>query len=135
MNFDISVIPTILGVVSNMILGMIWYAPPVFGNMWMNTIGKKPTEEDKKNVGKMYAFTTVAALITSIIVGVMIKSLAIVDLGGAISFAILAWLGLCSATALPSYLFESRSLKAFAIYSGYQLVSLVLMAAIQILIK
>ena len=135
MNFDINWIAMVGGVVSNMILGMIWYSPAVFGNVWMESIGKKPTEADKKNVGKMYTFTMVAALITSIVVGVMIKSLGIVEISGALMFAIVAWLGLSAATALPSYLFEGRSMKTFAIYSGYQLISLVLMSAIHVLVK
>ncbi|MGV8085715.1 MAG: DUF1761 domain-containing protein [Candidatus Bilamarchaeum sp.] len=135
MNFDINLIAMVGGVISNMVLGMIWYSPSVFGNIWMESIGKKPNEIDKKSVGKMYTFTMVAALITSIVVGVMIKSLGIVEMSAGITFAIVAWLGLSAATALPSYLFEGREMKTFAIYTGYQLISFILMAILHVLIK
>ena len=31
-------------IVSNMILGALWYSPVLFGKVWLNLIGKKPED-------------------------------------------------------------------------------------------
>ena len=42
--------PVIIAAIASMILGMIWYHPKVFGNLWMKLTGvtNKDREEQKK---------------------------------------------------------------------------------------
>ena len=40
MDLQINWLAVMLATLSSMVVGSVWYAPPVFGRMWMRLIGK-----------------------------------------------------------------------------------------------
>ena len=43
--FDFSIWKVALAVVAYVIIGMLWYMPPIFGKSWMAALGKKKMDK------------------------------------------------------------------------------------------
>ena len=61
---DVNYLSVFLGLVISMVLGFIWYAPAVFGNAWMQELGKKKREPSSPNLGYLLMALS-SALLTS----------------------------------------------------------------------
>ncbi|MFZ3168855.1 MAG: DUF1761 domain-containing protein [Candidatus Methanoperedens sp.] len=92
--------------VANMIIGMFWYSPYLFGNIWLKLIGKKP--EELREVSRVYSYSY--SVITSLIAA------AILD------FFILL--------ADASTIFDGIKKTLFSVHCAYQLIAFVIMSAI-----
>jgi len=113
---------------SSLVLGAIWYVPPVFGKKWMALAGL--TEEQAKSgsipmiFGGAFALSVIAAAVFSMFLGPK------PELGfalGAGSSAGLCWV----ATGLGiNYLFERKPLGLFLINGGYFTVQFTLIGLI-----
>lgn len=112
----------------NMILGMLWYSPVLFGKMWMNSMKLK--KDHKKSLGKIMTINTVMTVILAYILSHFIKYLnANTAMEGAIA-GFWIFTGFVLTTNIVTYLYEGRELKPYFIYMGYQLVALILMGAL-----
>lgn len=121
-----------LATLSSMVVGTVWYLPKVFGNRWQALTEKDPNNPRSKPVA--YGGTFVASAITAIVLALAID-VAAAALGG--SFVVVAlvtgaalWAGFTAARILVHELFESRDLRIWIITAGYELVTIVVMAAI-----
>ena len=56
-----------------MVLGAIWWAPPVFGNVWMQLIGKKPEDLRTGSMPQAYAMMFVSALVMSFVLAHVLR--------------------------------------------------------------
>jgi len=117
--------------VASMIIGFLWYGP-LFGKPWMREIGF--TEEDKassqKGMGKYYLGGFITALITAFIFEHLAVVIGVSDLGGAIVFPLVVWIGFYATLIFGGVLWEKKSLKLFFINSLYWLVVLEAMSFI-----
>ena len=121
-----------LATLSSMVVGTIWYLPKVFGNRWQALTGKDPNNPTSKAAA--YGGTFVASAITAIVLALAIE-VAAAALGG--SFVVIAlvtgaalWAGFTAARILVHELFESRDLRIWGISATYELVTILVMAAI-----
>ena len=113
---------------SSLVLGGIWYAPPVFGKKWMALAGL--TEEQAKSgsmpmiFGGAFALSVIASAVFSAFLGPK------PELGfalGAGSSAGLCWV---AAGFGINYLFERKPLGLFLINGGYSTVQFTLIGLI-----
>jgi Na+/proline symporter len=108
--------------VLNMVLGMVWYHPKVFGAMWMNAMGLKEKDIDKKGMGAKYASNAIASFVFAIILALLINLTGTTSaLEGAIMGATV-WLGFVATSNLPAVTFEGKPLRVYLIFVAYQLV-------------
>ena len=131
---DINYLAVLVATVAAMVIGAIWYAPKVLGNLWMKELGMGATPEDRekmrKGAAKAYAGMFIAALVTSYVLAHFVDyTNATTALNGAVT-ALWLWLGFVATVIFGQVLFEKRSLTLFAIGAGYQLVNLVVMGII-----
>lgn len=136
------------GVLSNMVLGFLWYGP-LFGKVWAKEVGvdlnkKPPTKEMMRSMGLMMigAFLIAYCLAHNIEAwrSVMVTMMASgkmpgmqpshIPIGLAINSAAWTTLGYFVPVLLSQVAFENRSWKLFFITSGYYLVSLGIMSTI-----
>lgn len=131
MEITLNWIAIALATVSAMVVGTIWYLPPVFGRRWQALTGKDPNNPSSKPLA--YGGSFVASAITSMVLAVAVGASAHA-FGGGVGTAVLTglvlWLGLTAARMLVHELFESRDLRIWAISAGYELVTVVAMTAI-----
>jgi mannitol-specific phosphotransferase system IIBC component len=112
-------IAIILGAVFSMLLGFLWYGP-LFGKLWLRSIGKK-AEELESRAG-MYVIAFVAALVTAYVLAVLIGGLGVtVWWWGALVGAAVS-IGIGAAAALINGLFLREPFGSWLLFAFYQLV-------------
>jgi len=115
-------------VVSNMIIGSVWYSPAVFYTTWQKALGKAGTE-GATPVPIMWGLTVLAAFVEAVFVSVLVKFM-----GGTVAAGLQAgfmiWLGFVVTTSIVNHLFAGRRWVVWFIEMGYHLVSLLAMGAI-----
>lgn len=113
-------------------LGAIYFNPKVAGKAWMegHNLGN-PTEEDKKNMGKIMGITFIYCLFASVGIG------CIVQIIKPTSYLVAAKIGLlCSLfSALSiamSYLYTKKSFQIVVIDSVYHIIGMIIASIIQV---
>ena len=134
MNVEVNWWAVILATASSMVVGSIWYARSVFGNMWM-----KLTKIDEKKMKEMSSAgpivaTIVASLVTAYILAHVsflahkyFNNTFFVD---AVSTAFWVWLGFTAARLVVHDAFEGRPVKLTVLNSAHELVTILVMGAI-----
>ncbi|MCZ2257272.1 DUF1761 domain-containing protein [Sporosarcina sp. G11-34] len=127
---QISIFAILLAVIANMIIGALWYSPVLFANVWLKSLGKSMEElqESSANIG--YAYTTIAGVISAIVLSLFISLLDTVTIGEGALIGFLAGAGIASARELSPTFFEGRKYTLFFISAGYHIVSLTVMGII-----
>jgi len=119
----------LVGAASNMFIGYVWYARPVFGNAWMKLIGK--TEEDlKARAGPAMGVMVVLALVTSYVMAHFVDYTNAVNFFDGMVTGLWLWLGFVFTEMVSTNLFAQRPFKLSVVTSGYQLVGLSVMGGI-----
>ncbi len=115
-------------------LGGIWYSPPFFGPAWMRAHGYTPEKmvemRAAKPQGRSMAITFLCQLVQAAVLAYLMRWIGITGVKPGILFGLLIWVGFAGTVALIANTFSDRPLRVVIIESGYQLVSITLMAAI-----
>lgn len=116
----------IIAAVVGLVIGFIWYAPPVFGRRWAAASGVELGNPSPV----VYIGSILIALVTAAVLALMAHAAGvgtIVD--GAILGALLA-IGFAATWAATAWLYERKSLEWFVINAGYAVVASTVMGAI-----
>lgn len=115
---------------ATVVLGYFWYSPKVMGTMWLSAIGKK--EEEIRTGWKPISifWTVVLSLLTAYILSHFIQLVGADTLADALATAFWAWLGFVMTVVATNTLYEQRPFNLIVVNSVYQLLSLLIMAAI-----
>jgi hypothetical protein len=119
----------VVAAVGGIIVGFIWYAPPVFGRRWARASGielPQPGEVQPMT----YIGGVVTAAVTAYVLAVLIGGLGATTLVDGVIVALLVWLGFIATWLASGVFFERRSTEWWAINAGQAIVSLALMGAI-----
>lgn len=128
----------LLGAISMMILGYLWYSRFLFGKQWIRLSGW--TEEDMKNnnqgnMAPRWITQVVLAIIEAWVLYYFFSLLNITAFGQAVQFSFFAWLGLMVPILYGEVLWNKRPFALFTINSLYHLAGLILISSIYILIS
>ncbi|QRN85955.1 DUF1761 domain-containing protein [Clostridia bacterium] len=136
MECRVSLLALVIGTLLNMGLGALWYSPVLFAKVWMKEAHVTPEDlaTSQGKMGMMYGLTGVSALLTSYVIGVFILNLKIMNIAGALGFAILLWLGTNIPAIVKNWSFEGRTIKLGIINHGYDLVVYVLVSMVYVII-
>jgi uncharacterized protein DUF1761 len=122
----INYLAVVVAAVLNMAVGALWYSPLLFAKQWLAATGKK----DMGNPGPGYAITTLGSLVMALILAYVAGQVDATTFGAGVKIGLIAWAGFVATTYAANYVFEGRSLKLYAINTGYFLVTLVLMGGL-----
>jgi len=120
-----------------MIVGFIWYSPPLFGNGWMDEVmkGTKRSAKDmKKGMMKGMAMAFVAALISSWILATLVKSTQSTTFMSALKLGAGVWAGFYVSLEIVRFSFGGQSMKLFWINVFHHLVAVSAMATVLVLL-
>jgi hypothetical protein len=119
----------IVAAVMQFVLGAIWFS--LLQKPWLASVGKTLSElRQQDNATLAYVVGFGAALILAwVLARLMIITDRTTVMGG-VGLAALLWLGFTATTMATAFVFEARSLKAFAISAGYPLIAMLLTGAI-----
>jgi hypothetical protein len=127
MNFAINYLPVLVSSIVFMIVGTLWYGP-LFGKPWMKLVGmsQKSMSGAKGSMIRSMALVFVAALVTSYVLAVLLKSLLITTPSAALTLAFFVWLGFVATTMSHRIFFERSSVALYLINAFQSLVALLL---------
>lgn len=131
---ELSILGLVLAVVSNMVIGFVWYAKPVFGATWQKLVGLSDKELAKDSTTPMVA-APILALVQAYVLSHVIAYSQFAnpdysDLTAGLSTGFWVWLGFVLPTMGVGYLFSRRRKKLLAIDVMYHLVALLVMGAV-----
>jgi hypothetical protein len=127
---DVNIVSVLIASVAQMIVGMIWYSPSVFGKAWMHEIGF--AENDCKNCDMKKAMGTgfLGTLVGTYFVMIALLLLGPRDLNEGFMIAFVLWAAVAVPIGLSGVAWEQRTLKLFAINAAYTLVGLLVAVAV-----
>jgi hypothetical protein len=133
MGVEVNYLAVVLAMLSSMVVGSIWYARSVFGNIWI----KLAKIDMKKNSGPIWRPILVTAIV-SLITAYVLAHVAFLShkffgnsfLQDSLSTAFWLWLGLTAARFVTHDAFESRPWKLTLLNISHELVTIMLMGLI-----
>lgn len=122
----------LLATLSTMVVGAVWYTPPVFGNRWMELTGVSPDGQGSA-VGPII-ITVLVSFITAIVLAgaatVVHDSYGGSFLGNAVITGVALWAGFTAARFITHDAFEGRPSALTTLNIAHELVSVLVMALI-----
>jgi len=119
----------VLAAVAHFVLGAIWFT--VLQRPWLASMGKTLNElRQQGNATLAYVVAFGANLVIAGVLAHLMIAMGRTTIVGGMSLAALLWLGFTVTTMATAFVFEARSLDAFAILAGYPLVGMLVMGAI-----
>ena len=118
----------LVGGISALILGGVWYSPALFGNAWMKENNLTVDDIKKGNKGKIFGWSFLLSLLMSVNLAMFLADEK-TDLVWGITAGLLAGLWVFAGIAITA-LFEHKSARYIFINGGYQLIALGMMGAI-----
>jgi hypothetical protein len=118
----------------NWLLGALWYSPFLFAPQWMKAlnINPKSLEQRKKalSMSTIMAVSFASLWVLSYVLAFVLELTSARTLGAGALTGFLLWLGFVATTSLSSVLYESKPVTVYWIYNAYQLIAIVLSAAV-----
>lgn len=123
---NINLIGAIAGAVAAMAIGSLWYSPWLFANRWQALIGR--TDEELGNPLPSMVIAALMFLLMGFGMSWIIPNGASIGIG--MMWGFIGFWGFALPATIINGAFERRSWALQAIYLGYLLVSMLVMAAI-----
>ncbi len=106
-----------LSALSSLVLGAIWYSPPLFAKAWQSAVGLSDEQLKAGNVGKIFGLSYVLSFIAAAVFALFLgRSM---SLGAATAAGFSAGLCWVAASYGITYVFEHRPLKLWLVNGGY----------------
>lgn len=121
--FEINLLAVLLAAVASMVVGFAWYSPMLFGKPWMKLMGIKSADmkSAQKKMMPMYGLSFLGALLMAFVLS---------QFGATLMTAFWAWVGFVMPVQMTDVIFGSKKWMLFAINTGYQLTSLIVMGVV-----
>lgn len=133
MEVQINYVAVLLAMLSSMVVGSVWYAQPVFGNVWAK-LARIDMKKQSGSATRPIIVTMVVSLITAYILAhvtylahAFFNNSFMMD---ALTTAFWLWLGLVAARFITHDAFEGRPWKLTAINLGNEFVTLIVMGLV-----
>jgi hypothetical protein len=125
---DVNLLAILAATVANIILGIIWYSPALFGKSWMDLIGKRNSELHRSTIE--YAGSFLAALAAAYVLALLVEATQSNSIEAGALLGLIIGLGFIATSTAVNYMFEKRPMRLYLITVGYHVLSLVFMGAI-----
>ena len=130
---EVNYLAILVATVASFILGMLWYSPLMFGNIWLKLMGFSPAKikaGKKKGMGKVMFFAFLGTLVSSYVLAQFLKVASAVTIKDGLQVGFLIWLGFTATTMLGSVLWEGKPVKLYLINAAHGLTGLLVASAI-----
>lgn len=129
---ELNWLAVIVAAIAFFALGAVWYAPPVFGRAWQRAAGAELPEGTRPGIA-YYVGPLATCFLSTVATAMLALATGTDTFGEAIVLGLVVGIGLAAAVAFVGGVFDPHKpqpLLWFAIFSGYQLVGLLIVAAI-----
>lgn len=114
--------------IANMLIGMAWYSPSMFGTQWLALIGRKTPDRYQAHVGKVTS--AVASLCLAFALSYVVRQLGSTNVLEGLRVGLFLSLGLVATRSAPHYAFAGRHTGLFFIDAGYDVAGMMVMSTI-----
>ena len=116
--FGINILAVILIVITNVLIGTLWYSPILFGKKWAELTPKKPEQLQSPTIGYLVSICT--ALVSAVGINILANWVGAVNPVDGILVGLLASLfPIC--VNLNSTIFSNKPIQLYFIDNGYPL--------------
>ena len=126
--FGLSLVGILVATVSGMALGALWYSPAVFGNQWMQCIGKTP--ETLGSTTAPMIGSIIASVLTAIGISIIFSLVEVSNLMTGVSIGLTLGVLIVFPALLSDNLFCGWGNKLLLIQSGYRILSVLIISII-----
>lgn len=137
---DISIVAVLIAAAASMILGMIWYSPMGFGNLWMDLSGMRPKNKKeeaqmKEDAKPAMIGSLVASLIMAYVLAHFMSYLNVNTMMEAFQLAFWVWFGFVATVTLSDHLYTKNPIQLFFLNTSYRLASFLAMGAVLVMLN
>jgi hypothetical protein len=129
---ELNWIAVIIGTIAFFALGAVWYAPQVFGRAWQRASGIEIAEGQRPGVA-FYVGPLATCFLSTVATAMLALATGTDTFGEAVVLGLVAGIGYAAAVAFVGGIFDPHKSQPqvwFAIFGGYQLVGLIIVATI-----
>jgi hypothetical protein len=105
-------------------LGAIWYSKILFGNMWMESIGKTEDELEMKPINFIVSF--IIAFIMALFLAIVLELIGAINLINGVLIGLVIWIGFVATFGLYDVLYQDKNFKTYIIDILYHLMGLLI---------
>ena len=124
-HLHINFLPVLVATVVRLVLGGVWYAPPLFGKAWSSLTGCTQ-QEMKARLPKALATDFFAGFVMMLVLAHVVYWAGARYAAEGAFVGFLSWLGFVAAVQLIALVYEKKSFKLFVINSGFLLLTLMI---------
>ncbi len=110
----------VVGVISHFVLSMIWYMPPLFGNMWMEDEGLDTERAREIGSPMLYVSTALMALVSNISMALILDNIGEGLVEGLVTGLVVGF-GITAMVSASHYTFAGRPLRLTLIQLGHSI--------------
>ena len=127
---SINKLAVLVAAIVHFCLGMFWYSPYLFGNQWLNAIGKTQQQTQQTPMLMPIVASFVYYLLMAYVLAWVIVRSGEQSAKRGVAVAFVMWFAFVVTTSSIQYGFEGRPAALYCINVGYTLVGMLLMGAI-----
>ena len=126
---NVNWVAVIVSAVASMVVGFLWYSPPLFQKAYLAEIGK--TAEDAAAAPPTnYLISFVLAIVEAFFLSTLISAMGNPGVGSGLAAGFMVWLGFVATTSAANSLFGDRTFRLWYVQNGNHLLTLLAMGAI-----
>lgn len=138
MDVSVNYLAVLLAALAAMVVGSIWYSPPVFGKKWAKLAGVELDKDDPNFSGGRMALTYFGVFLGSLLAAYILAHVAFLSnnyfqnsfIQDALTTAFWLWLGIIVTRLYMHDTFEGRRKKLTMLNASHELVAFLIMALI-----
>lgn len=109
----------IIGAAWFMLGSMLWYSPPIFGNMWMQEEGLTQEDVQAGVSPKIYGSVFVMALVTNLAIALILGNIQDANAFDGLLVGLIIGVGIVAMILAPHYIFAGKSTRLTLIQMGH----------------
>ncbi len=125
----INILAVVVSAVAAMVVGFIWFSPPLFEKAWLEDIGRTREQLEGDSPLK-YLVAFIGSLLMAYILARLLDIVGGPSLELGILLAVVVWVAFVAATSAANFAFASRPIRLWLIENGNHLLTLLVMGAI-----
>lgn len=125
---DVNIYTIIAAAIINLLLGYLWYSPLLFGRIWVKEHNLDSSFLRPSSLH--YLGAIIVAIVTAWVFSILIHWFEITFILTGMQFGFLIWLGFVATAQFSGVIWAQKTIRAYLIDTGFQLVNLVIMGAI-----
>ena len=125
----INILAVVVSAIAAMVVGFIWYSPPLFEKAWLEDIGRTRQQIEGDSPLK-YLVAFIGSLLMAYILARLLEIIGGPSLELGILIAVVVWVAFVAATSAVNFAFAGRPVRLWLIENGNHLITLLVMGTI-----